>query len=182
MAKFEMKYRKTDMRAFFNDILKKNYIRNYIMLYSVIGIVIFMIFFLVGLIADENVFIKPLPFVFIGALIVIAFLTINRAIYKTPEKLYQEFNSLYDGGSVTCTFISDRVYIEDNKEKGYILYSNLEKAVESDNYFYIFINRSSAQIVKKSALVEGSLEDVRKFLQQALGGNYENITKNRRKY
>lgn len=180
MAKFEMQYRKTDMKAFFNDILKKNYIKNYIMLYSVIGIVIFMIFLLVGLITDRNISIKPLPFIFIGALIVIAFLTINRTIYKTPEKMYKEFNSLYDGGCVTCTFISDRVYIEDKKEKGYILYSDLEKAVESDNYFYIFINRSSAQIIKKSSLVEGSLGDVRKFLQQALGSNYESITKNRR--
>ncbi len=180
MTKFEMNYRKTDIKAFFNDILKKNVIRNHILIYTMIGVVIFVIFMFAGFIKNKEFSITPLPFIFLGALAVIAFININRMLYKSPEKMYKEFNALYDGGFVTATFISDRVYIESANEKGFILYSDLEKAVESDNYFYIFINNASAQIIKKSALVEGSVEDVRNHLRQSLGDKYESMTVNRR--
>lgn len=184
MTKFEMNYRKTDMRAFFNDVIKKNMVRNLLIMYSVIGIAIFAVFIAVNVFIDGELSLKPLPFIFLAVLIVIIFLSINRITRNTPEKMFKEFKSIYDGGTVTTIFINDRIYIEssaaDDDGNGYILYKDLEKAVESDNYFYIFINEASAQIIKKSALVEGSIENVRDYLKSNLGSRYENITKDRR--
>jgi hypothetical protein len=115
---------------------------------------------------------------------VLVILAIMRTLRITPEKMYTQFSESYDGGMVICRFDEDRVYIQsensDDSNNGFIMYSALEKAVESDNYFYVFINQATAQIVKKSAVTEGNIEEVRHNLKIYLGERYEDIRKYRR--
>ena len=114
---------------------------------------------------------------------VLVFLAVARTVRNTPEKMYRKFSESYDGNTVICRFEDDRMYVESDTngdDDGYILYSALEKAIESDNYFYVFINQSTAQIVKKSAVTEGSIDEVRTLLKSFLGDRYEDIRKYRR--
>lgn len=184
MTKFEMNYRKTDMRAFFNDIIKKNMIKGHILMYTIIGLTIFAVFIIASYFFNDGFDMSVLPFIFLAVYIIIVFIAIQRKIRNAPDKMFKDFNLSYDGETVTTTFLSDRVYVESsnnaNDKNGYVLYSDLKGAVESDNYFYIFINDSAAQIIKKSSVVEGSIENVRKYLKSALGSEYKNITIQRR--
>ena len=185
MTRFEIDYTKSDMTAFFNETAKKPLVKRLVWMYSVIGITIFFVFAVATfLIKGEFSFARPLPFVFLGVLIVFVILAIMRTLRITPEKMYTQFSESYDGGTVICRFDEDRVYIEsensDDNNNGFIMYSALEKAVESDNYFYLFINQATAQIVKKSAVTEGNIKEVRYNLKSYLGARYEDIRKYRR--
>ncbi|MGN0612664.1 MAG: YcxB family protein [Porcipelethomonas sp.] len=184
MTKFEINYKKTDICSFFNDTSKSRLLKSLALIYTVIGLTIFFIFLVASyFINGELNLAKPLPFIFLGVLIVLVVIAVTRTLKNAPEKMYKEFQSLYDGGAIICTFTDDRVYIESgskSEDDGFILYSALERAIETDNYFYIFINSSAAQIIRKSALVEGSVDEVRENLKAALGSRYEDITKYRR--
>ncbi|MBQ3566782.1 MAG: YcxB family protein [Oscillospiraceae bacterium] len=185
MVKFEINYEKSDMKAFFNETAKNSLIKNLVWIYSLIGAVIFIIFAAVTFFAKGTFsFARPLPYIFLGVLAVIVFLAISRTVRNTPEKMYSKFSESYDGNTVICRFDEDRVYIEsenaDDSNNGFIKYSELEKVVESDNYFYVFINQSTAQIVRKSAVTEGDTDDVRNFLKPYLADNYEDIRKYRK--
>ena len=190
MTRFEIDYTKSDMKAFFDDISKKKLIKSLVLTYSVIGIVIFLIFLAAMYFMNGGVsFARPLPFVFLGVLAVLVFLGISRAVKNTPDKMYSKFSELYDGSVVICAFDEDRIYIssfDENQdstdvinENEYVMYSDIYKVVETDNYFYIFINNSTAQIVRKSALVEGSVEEVCNYLKKYIA-NYEDLRKYRR--
>lgn len=183
MVRFEMNYKKADMNAFFNDIVKKGLVKKLLAVYSLIGGSIFLIFMAVSILIDGKHSFKPIPFIFLGVFIVLIFLAINRTIRNVPDKMYRDFQSAYDGGTIICTFTDDRVWIESNTENndgnGQILYSALEKAIESDNYFYIFVDLASAQIIKKDSIVEGTIHEVENYLKQSLGNKYINISKYR---
>ncbi|MBQ8434650.1 MAG: YcxB family protein [Oscillospiraceae bacterium] len=184
MTKFEINYRKSDMRYFFNETAKKSLVKNLVWMYTVIGATIFLVFAAVTFFVKGSFsFARPLPFVFLGVLVVLVFLAVARTVRNTPEKMYRKFSESYDGNTVICRFEDDRMYVESDTngdDDGYILYSALEKAIESDNYFYVFINQSTAQIVKKSAVTEGSIDEVRTLLKSFLGDRYEDIRKYRR--
>ena len=179
-----MNYSKADMTAFFKDIIKKNILKKLITVYVFVGAAVFAVL-MAGMVLIEGEFtLNPLPFIFLGVVAMAIFLSVKRLINKTPEDMHVNFQSQYNGGIITCTFMEDRVYIQGDTaeaaDKDYLLYSALEKAVESDNYFYLFTSTLSAQIVKKSSLTEGSIDEVRQYLKSALGSNYEDITKLRK--
>jgi len=185
MTRFEIDYTKSDMTAFFNETAKKPLVKRLVWMYSVIGITIFFVFLAATYFVSGSIsFAKPLPFIFLGVLIILVALAITRTIRTTPEKMYNSFTESYDGNTVICRFDDDRVYIEsetaNNSDNGFIMYSALEKAVESDNYFYIFVNQATAQIIRKSAVTEGTIDEVRSNLRTYLGERYEDIRKYRR--
>lgn len=185
MTRFEIDYTKSDMRAFFNETVKKPLVKRLVWMYAVIGITIFFVFVVAAFFINGNVLItKPFPFVFLGVLVILVILAVIRTIRTTPEKMYTRFTESYDGSTVICRFDDDRVYVEsentDDSNNGFIMYSALEKVVESDNYFYLFINQDTAQIVRKSAVTEGSTDEVRSNLKAYLGDRYEDIRKYRR--
>lgn len=185
MVKFEINYEKSDMKAFFDETAKKVLVKNLLWLYSSIGAVIFIVFAAVTFFAKGTFsFARPLPYIFLGVLAIIVFLAISRTVRNAPEKMYSKFSESYDGSTVICRFEDDRVYIEsenaDDSNNGFIMYSELERVTESDNYFYVFINQSTAQIIRKSAVTEGSTDDVRNCLKPYLADNYEDIRKYRK--
>lgn len=185
MTIYEMNYKKSDIKAFFDENIKKKLLRTLAVTYSVIGAVVFFVFLVASLVMGNNIsFAKPLPYIFAAVLVVIIFLALLRTLKKTPEKMYRDFMSMYDRDVISCSFSEDRLYISNtdvtSPANGYIMYSDLEKVVESDNYFYVFINRENAQIVRKSAITHGSVEETRNFLKKAVGNNYNDITKYRR--
>lgn len=186
MTRFEIDYTKSDIEAFFEETSKKKILKDLIMTYSAIGIVIFSIFLIVSFSLSDR---KLLPFIFIGVFILFVIWAIGRTIKATPNKMYKDFSSSYDGSTVISQFEEDRFYVgsiishenEENpdiaSEENMILYSAIEKVIESDNYFYIFVNAKAAQIIRKSALTEGSIEEVRENLKKSLNEKYEDITK-----
>ena len=184
MTRFEIDYTKSDMKAFFDDISKKKLLKSLIWMYSIIGTCIFLIFVSVTFFMSGSFsFSRPLPFVFLGVLILLVLWAVLQTLKKAPEKMYAKFSESYDGSTVVCVFDSDRLYInsintnETESTENFILYSDLEKAVETDNYFYVFINPETAQIIRKSAVTEGSIEEVKTFLKTSFGEKYEDITK-----
>lgn len=189
MTRFEMTYTKSDIKSFFDETSKKKVLKNLIMTYSVVGIVIFSVFLIVSFSLSNR---KALPFIFIGVFILFTAWAILRTLKNASDKMYKNLTANYDGGIMVSCFEKDRFYTgiipaeadeeaSENtniiSEENMMLYSAIEKVVESDNYFYIFANAKSAQIIRKSALTEGSIEEVRENLKKSLNEKYEDITK-----
>ncbi len=186
MTKFEIDYTQEDMKAFFEDTAKKKMLINLISTYSVIGLVLFFLFVVISYIIKDTF--RLIPIVFLGIYVVLVALAIIRTINDTPKKMYNKFSESYDGNTVICCFDEEKIYIgsisdedienTDNKD-GVVLYSSLKKVIETDNYFYVFVNSMTAQIVKKSAIVEGSIEEVRSYLKSVSGLVYDDLKKYR---
>ena len=182
MSIYQMDYKKADIRNFFNENVKSKLTRNLVMIYSVIGAVIFLVFALASVIIKKDFsFASPFPYVFLLIIAVIIWLAVMRSLRNSQENMYKEFMSMYNKDTITCSFASDRLYISNtdftSSSNGYIFYKDLEKAVESDNYFYCFLKDGSAQIIRKSAITHGSVEDTRNTLRKALRSRYKSIMK-----
>ena len=183
MPKYEMTYRKSDITAFFDDNVRMSLTRNMILLYGVGGLIVFLMMLCLSLVTDLDFTpTSPMTYIFLALLAAIVFLGVVRTTHSSFEKMYKEFMTLYDKDTITCTFGIDRMFIKSTGDSGSgsIMFSDLEKAVESDNYFYLFVDAQFAQIIRKSALTEGTVEKTAELLKNALNDNYIDITKLRR--
>ncbi len=191
MTRFEIDYTIDDMRAFFEATAKKNLIKNLIITYGVIGIVIFAIFLIARSFLNISDF---MPIIFLGIYIVLVVPAIVKSVGNAPEKIFSQFSQSYDGNAIICQFEKDCFYVGDvpvkadnevissydvSLDENRIFYSDIEKVIETDNYFYIFVNAQTAQIVRKSAVTEGSVDEIREALKIVLNEKYTQTTKYR---
>lgn len=154
MTRFEMEYTKSDMESFFKETAKKKMMKNLIMIYSAIIIVVFLILFIAAFLTDGFFSLKKtFPFLILGVLVLFSGWAIFRTLKTASDKMYENFAAGYDGSTIVTCFEEDKFYVGSvtagNNEENTILYSELAKAVESDNYFYIFVNAKEAQIIRK---------------------------------
>ena len=184
MPKYEMTYRKSDIRAFFDDNVRSTLVRNMLFLYGVCGAIVFLMMMCLSLVSRLD-FTPTSPWTYV-LLAVIAFIVLfatGKTVRRSFEKMYDDFMSVYDKDTIiTCSFGIDGVFITSTgtSGNGSIMYGDLEKAVESDNYFYLFVSAEFAQIVRKSAITEGEVEKTAELLRNAVPDKYNDKTKLRR--
>ena len=184
MPKYEMTYRKSDIQAFFDDNVRTSLTRNVILLYGVGGLIVFLMMMCLSLVTSLDF--TPtsfLTYILLAVIAAIVFLGVVKTVRSSFERMYKDFMSIYDKDTIiTCTFGIDRVFIKSTGDSGNgsIMYSDLEKAVESDNYFYLFVDTQYAQIIRKSALTEGDVEKTAELLKNAVTDKYIDKTKLRR--
>ena len=184
MPKYEMTYRKSDIRAFFDDNAKNSLKRNMLFLYSGCGIIVLLMLMCISLVSKLDFTVtSPWTYVLIAVIAFIVLFATGRTVRRSFEKMYDDFMSVYDKDTIiTCSFGIDRVFITStgSSGNGSIMYSDLEKVVESDNYFYLFVDAQFAQIVRKSAITEGEVEKTAEILKNAVKDKYNDNTKLRR--
>ena len=175
-----MNYRKSDIKTFFDENVRRKLMGSMLLLYCSGAVVVFLMLLCIGLVTDLNFSFKsPSAYIFIIVAAVVIFLAINRSLRSSSEKMYRDFMELYDKETITCQFGLDRVFIKSTgtSGNGSILYNDMEKVVESDNYFYLFVSDEYAQIIKKSTITQGTVETTRDLLKTGMKDKYKSITK-----
>ena len=183
MPKYEMTYRKSDIKAFFDDNVKKSLMRNLLLMYCSGGVVVFLMMMCISLVTSlDFTLTSPVTYIFLVILAAIIALAVIRTLHSSSDKMYKEFMSVYEKDTITCTFGIDRMFIKStgSSGSGSVMFSDLEKIVESDNYFYLFVSAEFAQIIRKSAIVEGTVEKTADLLKNAANDKYKEITRLRR--
>lgn len=52
-------------------------------------------------------------------------------------------------------------------------YSYIYKAIEDNNYFYLYISKMQSHVIDKSSITQGTLEEVTALLKTNLGDKFK---------
>lgn len=95
--------------------------------------------------------------------------------FGMPKIQYNSMSKMKDIGN-DYIFYDDEFFAESVSEKfsgqDVIKYSLLEKAFETDRYFFIYINRRQTFVVDKATIEGGTAEEIKEKLSLQLGKKY----------
>lgn len=172
MIKAEFVYTPDDMKAFFKDYNFKKLLTTLIFVYIIVGILLFLAAKQFSYLFPDIIMSKYLPYITLIALIVIVVYCIAKALKETPNKMFDSLRSLYGDGTALFEFdentFKHSICSGETKSETVIEYSRLAKAIESEYYFYIFTAENAAYVVRKSAFVKGTPDELRSILQSEL--------------
>ena len=71
-----------------------------------------------------------------------------------------------------CEFYGD-YFVETNDEgQTTAFYPRLWRAVETEDCFYLYLDRSTAAVVEKGSFLQGDVSSFRQFLEEKLGDRF----------
>lgn len=101
-------------------------------------------------------------------------------IYLTffyEKTLFKRYQRIYPNNIINCTFDENGFTIDEcgdtNNSHQRLSYSMCFKAIENREWFVIYISRTSAHIIKKSEIINGTPEELRQLLTENLGNSFK---------
>jgi len=113
-----------------------------------------------------NIVAKNLTLVYILFIVFIVFLCYR---YFSQEKIVKDEiqgEPLKKQKEYTFTFFEDKIHIEDDVEEQYVLYKQLYRVHETNDYFYIYIDKTHSLMLAKSGFEIGNPEDFASFMKK----------------
>lgn len=176
MVKFEFVYSLDDMKAFFKDYSAKKLLTTLTFVYIIVGAVLFFAAKQFSHLFHDNFMTKFFPVFILVVMVIIIVYSGAKAFKETPQKMFNSFNSLYSGETALFEFsentIKHSIGSGETRSETVIEYSKLSKAIESEYYFYIFTAVNVAYVVRKSAITQGTPDELRDILQKCLGDKF----------
>lgn len=132
--------------------------------YGGIFLGVLLISMIVMLITGIATIVDMIPMIVLIALFISMYLFITRLPYINGKKLINA-NMNYIFNNDVFTVITSSKFANTN---GTFQYDFLDKVYETDNYYYLYINKSSAHIVDKNGFENTTAGEFSKFLESKL--------------
>ena len=113
-----------------------------------------------------NIIAKNMTVVYILFIVFVGFLCYRYFSQKKIVKDEIKGESLQKQKEYTFTFYEDKIHIHDDKEEQYIQYNQIYKVFETNEYFYMYIDKTHSLMLSKSGFVVGNSEDFAVFMKE----------------
>ena len=108
----------------------------------------------------------------------VALLFLGNQLFLNPRKQYRRMHSQVQTPNA-YTFFDDHFILRSDRtvdEETEIFYSDLDHALETDDYFLLYTMRRKGCMIGKNDFSEGRPADLRARLQEILGNRYSLLT------
>lgn len=138
-----------------------------------LGLAVLLIISAVLFIVIRSQLFLTLAIVFIAAIFVL-----GNQLFLNPRKQYRRRHSQVQSPN-DYTFFDNHFVVRSDRtvdEETEIIYSDLDHALETDEYFLLYTMRRKGCIVGKNDFSEGRPADLRERLQEKLGNRFSRLT------
>ncbi len=135
---------------------KKNLLKY---IFSILIIVIALSYVIIYNIKISNI--KSIFLIFIFMIFIVLYKIISPKIKIKQEKESKKIKEEYE---FEFWFYEDYFLIKRLEKQEKFLYRHIYRAYETNNFFYLYINKDNAFILNKKGFLKGSIEDFKDFI------------------
>ncbi|MCM1225804.1 MAG: YcxB family protein [Clostridium sp.] len=173
MLKAEMKYELSDMKVF----VRKS--RNSAAVYLLVAFMAFIVLItLPGVIYSLKRGVDFYDIIYFLGIIMFIYFFISRMIFL-PKNNLEKIKKVYGDNPIVFSFGEETFNVSAEKgassENITLEYGKLFSVREIKDYFFIYISRNTAYIIKKSAIEGGTPYELSEMLKKRLGKKYRKV-------
>lgn len=171
MVEFRSKLDSSKSRALNNNMFKK-----LLWLYALLTVFI-IAFGVAGIVfrEDSSDFAAGIGLIVLGVLVTPIGYFLSRFLQKRIDN-----SATYISDNTEEIYTFDEQYITLTQTMGDVFtstlkarYSYIYKAIEDNNYFYLYISKMQSHVIDKSSITQGTLEEVTALLKTNLGDKFK---------
>lgn len=176
MVEFRTRWNNAKTRAIF-----KNSVRQTWWIVAIMSL-IFVVFGIIGIVFREDMsdLEAGIMFIVVGVFFtpivyIISFLALKFSIGRGMSYISDKSNDIYtfDDDHMTVTQVKEGMFTATINAN----YAYISKAIEDDEYFYLYLSKNQCYVIDKSSVTQGSPDEVTALLKIKLRDKYKSRVK-----